>query len=97
MIYRIIVICTIEAQKVKWNLLVTERNTEMKECCQAPGLLDHRTTTTPPLNFSKVETWDSSDCSEFQREDQFNTVIKQANTPPLGGMRGGGGVKSNIF
>ena len=27
-----------------------------------------------------------SDCSEFRREDQFNTVIKQANTPPSSKM-----------
>ena len=34
-----------------------------------------------------------SDCSEFQREDQFNAIIKQANPPyphpPTGRMRGG--------
>ena len=40
-----------------------------------------------------------SDCSEFQREDQFNAIIKQTNPPypPPGRFRGGGILSLNIL
>jgi len=61
------------------------------------------TTTTPPHPTTKLFKGGNlefllSDCSEFQREDQFNAIIKQANPhTPHWQDEGGGMGKKTIF
>ena len=54
----------------KLELVPIKTCPKIKDPCRHSAIIKQTTTPPPhhpPLNFSKVEIWDSSDCSDFQR------------------------------